>query len=106
MASFVRQVLSATGTLGEKEDFPGKIMKIQKKLHDLKTSLMVHIDNKYSNFSSNLNDAANVTNQMNELNVEIETLNNNIAIIKLEEAVRETDYVSPICINLRVGSKH
>ena len=78
MASFVRQVLSATGTLGEKEDFPGKIMKIQKKLHDLKTSLMVHIDNKYSNFSSNLNDAANVTNQMNELNVEIETLNNNI----------------------------
>ena len=35
-----------------------------------------------------------------------ETLNNNIAIIKLEEAVRETDYVSPICINLRVGSQH
>ena len=78
MASFVREVLSATGTLGEKEDFPGKILKIQKKLHDLKTSLMVHIDNKYSNFSSNLNEASNVTNQMKELNVEIETLNNNI----------------------------
>jgi len=78
MASFVREVLSATGTLGEKEDFPGKIIKLQKKLHDLKTSLMVHIDNKYSNFSSNLNDAANVTNQMEELNVEIETLNNDI----------------------------
>ena len=28
---------------------------------------------------------------------------NNIAIIKLEEKVQETDYVSPICINLRVG---
>ena len=67
MASFVREVLSATGTLGEKEDFPGKILKIQKKLHDLKTSLMVHIDNKYSNFSSNLNEASNVTNQMKEL---------------------------------------
>ena len=78
MASFVREVLSATGTLGEKEDFPGKILKIQKKLHDLKTSLMVHIDNKYSNFSSNLNEASNVTSQMKELNVEIETLNNNI----------------------------
>ena len=30
---------------------------------------------------------------------------NNIAIIKLEEKVQETDYVSPICINLRVGFK-
>ena len=28
---------------------------------------------------------------------------NNIAIIKLEEKLQETDYVSPICINLRVG---
>ena len=28
---------------------------------------------------------------------------NNIAIIKLEENVQETDYVSPICLNLGLG---
>ena len=37
-----------------------------------------------------------------KLNLEGKTMNN-IAIIKLEEKVQETDYVSPICINLRVG---
>ena len=30
-------------------------------------------------------------------------LMNNIAIIKLEEKVQETDFVSPICLNLRLG---
>ena len=37
-----------------------------------------------------------------KLNLEGKTMNN-IAIIKLEEKVQETDYVSPICLNLRVG---
>ena len=50
MASFVREVLSATGTLGEIGNFPGKIGKIQKKLQDLKSALLVHIDSKYSKF--------------------------------------------------------
>ena len=50
MASFVREVLSATGTLGDKEDFPGKILKIQKKLHDLKSSLQTHIDSRYADY--------------------------------------------------------
>ena len=30
---------------------------------------------------------------------------NNIAIIKLEEKVQETDFVSPICLNLKVGDR-
>jgi len=78
MASFVREVLSATGTLGDKEDFPGKILKIQKKLHDLKSSLQTHIDSRYADFATNLNDASSITVQMEELGVEIETINNNI----------------------------
>ena len=40
--------------------------------------------------------------QLYQFNLEGKTMNN-IAIIKLEEKVQETDYVSPICINLRVG---
>ena len=78
MASFVREVLSATGTLGEIGNFPGKIGKIQKKLQDLKSALLVHIDTKYTKFSSNLNDASSLTTQMEELSLEIETLNNSI----------------------------
>ena len=78
MASFVREVLSATGTLGEIGNFPGKIGKIQKKLQDLKSGLLVHIDSKYSKFSGQLNDAANLSSQMEELSSEIETLNNSI----------------------------
>jgi hypothetical protein len=66
MASFVREVLSATGTLGDKEDFPGKILKIQKKLHDLKSSLQTHIDSRYADFATNLNDASSITAQMEE----------------------------------------
>ena len=52
MASFVREVLSATGTLGDKQDFPEKIVKIKKKLHDLKAQLEAHIDSRYSDFST------------------------------------------------------
>ena len=78
MASFVREVLSATGTLGEIGNFPGKIGKIQKKLADLKSALLVHIDSKYTKFSTNLSDANSLTNQMQDLSLEIETLNNSI----------------------------
>ena len=52
MASFVREVLSATGTLGDKQDFPEKIVKIKKKLHDLKTQLEAHISSRYCDFST------------------------------------------------------
>lgn len=52
MASFVREVLSATGTLGDKQDFPEKIVRIKKKLHDLKAQLEAHIDSRYCDFST------------------------------------------------------
>ena len=45
---------------------------------------------------------SNNVEQLYSFNLEGKTLNN-IAIIKLEEKLQETDYVSPICINLRVG---
>jgi len=78
MASFVREVLSARGTLGDKEDFPEKIIKIQKKLYDLKSTLLAQIDEHYGQFSRNISDASRVTKQMEELSIDIETLNNNV----------------------------
>ena len=54
MASFVREVLSATGTLGDKQDFPEKIVKIKKKLYDLKAQLEAHIASRYCDFSTRL----------------------------------------------------
>ena len=78
MASFVREVLSATGTLGDIGNFPNKIGKIQKKLEDLKSSLLVHIDSKYCKFSSNISNANTLTSNLEELSIEIETLNNSI----------------------------
>ena len=76
MASFIREVLSATGTLGENLNFPSKIGKIQKKLEDLKSSLLVHIDTKYTKFSSNIGNVNALTENLKDLSDEIETLHN------------------------------
>ena len=78
MASFIREVLSATGTLGENLNFPSKIGKIQKKLEDLKSSLLVHIDTKYTKFSSNIGNVNALTENLKDLSDEIETLQNSI----------------------------
>ena len=75
MASFIREVLSATGTLGENLNFPSKIGKIQKKLEDLKSSLLVHIDTK---FSLNIGNVNALTENLKDLSDEIETLQNSI----------------------------
>ena len=74
MASFVREILSAAGTLGEKEDFAAKTTKIQKKLNDLKSQLSVHITNRYGNFSTTLSNTTNLTTQMERLAGEVEAL--------------------------------
>ena len=78
MASFVREVLSATGTLGDKEDFPDKILKIKKKLHDLKSQLEVHIDSRYSDFSTKLDGANRITANMESLEEDILAIDTNI----------------------------
>ena len=36
MASFVREVLTASGRLGEKEDFGGKALRLKLRVDDLK----------------------------------------------------------------------
>ena len=78
MASFVREILSAAGTLGEKEDFAAKTTKIQKKLNDLKSQLSVHITNRYVNFSTTLSNTTNLGAQMERLADEVDGLQANI----------------------------
>ena len=78
MASFVREVLSAAGTLGEKEHFAAKTNKIQKKLNDLKSQLCVHIQNRYLNFSSTISHTTTINGQLERLAADIESLETNI----------------------------
>ena len=78
MASFVREVLSAAGTLGEKEDFAGKTTKIQKKVNDLKSQLVVEVENRYGNYSSTLASTTAISTQMERLAADIENLDSNI----------------------------
>jgi len=40
MASFVREVLSATGRLGEKEDFSGKAARLRCSIDELKVTFL------------------------------------------------------------------
>jgi len=78
MASFVREVLSATGTLGDKQDFPEKIVKIKKKLHDLKAQLEAHIDSRYSDFSTRLEGATRISADLSKLEEEMALIDGNI----------------------------
>lgn len=78
MASFVREVLSATGTLGDKQDFPEKIVKIKKKLHDLKTQLETHIASRYCDFSTRLEGATRISADLSKLEEEMALIDGNI----------------------------
>jgi len=78
MASFVREVLSATGTLGDKQDFPEKIVKIKKKLHDLKTQLEAHISSRYCDFSTRLEGATRISADLSKLEEEMALIDGNI----------------------------
>jgi hypothetical protein len=78
MASFVREVLSAAGTLGEKEDLAGKMVKIRKKLLDLKSQLQSHIEARYGSFSSSLAATSLIASQLERLREEVQQLETTI----------------------------
>ena len=112
MASFVREVLSATGTLGDKEDFPDKILKIKKKLDDLKSQLQAHIESRYSDFSTKLDGANRITSSLESLEEDIETINTNIKKhLKAQmgecnaELQQLTDEIQEVSLSLQVVTK-
>ena len=52
MASFVQEVLLASGKLNEKEDFNAKACRLKNKVDDLKSSLREKIESRYEVSSS------------------------------------------------------
>ena len=78
MASFVREVLSAAGTLGDKEDLAAKMIKIRKKLLDLKTQLQTHLEARYGTFSASLAATSLIASQLERLREEVHQLDTTI----------------------------
>jgi hypothetical protein len=79
MASFVREVLSAAGTLGDKEGLAAKMAKIRKKLLDLKCQLQTHIETRYGSFSGSLAATSLLAAQLERLREELLQLDTTIA---------------------------
>ena len=83
--SFVQEVLAATGTLGEKEDFVAKAARLQKAMDGLKTSLRVQIESRYKNFVDNYNETASMISQMESALVEVNGLKAQVQIFLNED---------------------
>ena len=97
MASFVREVLSATGRLGEKEDFGGKASKLRLRVDDLKSNLRERIESRYEDFSASFNDVSIAVVQLENVIREVEALENSVnnhLKPNLVEAGREATEVS------------
>ena len=76
MASFVREVLSATGRLGEKEDFGGKAARLKLRVDDLKANLRVGIESRYEDFSVSFAEVSTAVAQLENILHEVEALEN------------------------------
>lgn len=117
--SFVQEVLAATGTLGEKEDFVAKAARLQKALDGLKTSLRVQIESRYQNFVDNYNETAAMISQMESavaevgalkvqvhafLNEEVETANRDLS--ELSTQMNELSTTVRVCNHQNYQSKN
>lgn len=78
MASFVREVLSATGRLGEKEDYAGKAARLRSSIDDLKSGLSERIEARYTDFSASFAEVSQQIAQLEEVMRETEDLENSI----------------------------
>ncbi len=78
MASFVREVLSATGRLGEKDDFQAKATKLRSRVDDLKSDLCERINSRYSDFSASFSEVSMAVAELESVLNEVEMLENSI----------------------------
>ena len=79
MASFVREVLSATKQLREKEDFAGKALRLKRRVDDLKSNLRQNIEARYVEFSASYVEVSTAVGQFEDVLKEIETLEHSIS---------------------------
>lgn len=97
MASFVREVLSATGRLGEKEDFSAKASRLRHRVDDLKTNLRERIESRYDDFSASFAEVSTAVAQLDSVLHEVEALERSVnSHLKpgLAEAGKEATEVS------------
>ena len=97
MASFVREVLSATGRLGEKENFSGKAARLQNRVDDLKSNLRERIVSRYEDFSGSFAEVSTAVLQLEDVIKEVESLDQAITTHlkpSLNDANRETVEIS------------
>ena len=97
MASFVREVLTASGRLGEKEDFGGKASRLKLRVDDLKSNLRERIESRYDDFTASFNDVSIAVVQLENVIHEVEVLENSVNTHlkpNLAEAGREATEVS------------
>lgn len=78
MASFVREVLSATGRLGEKEDFSGKASRLKDRVDDLKSNLCSRIDSKYEDFIDSFDEVSTAVVQLETIIRDVDALENTV----------------------------
>ena len=97
MASFVREVLSATGRLGEKENFSGKASRLQNRVDDLKSNLRERIEARYEDFSGSFAEVSTAVLQLEDVIKEVESLEHSISTHlkpNLNDANREAFEIS------------
>ena len=98
MTSFVREILSASGKLGDKEDLHGKTERIRKRLQDLKTGtcpishfqspilisfffkfifpgMRVEVESQYADYVSSFSEMSKLSHDLESAVAEVEALN-------------------------------
>jgi GTP cyclohydrolase I len=94
MTSFVREILSASGRLGEKEDLSTKTARLQKKLDEMKAEMRKDMENRYEEYISSFQEASELSNELNATVKEVETLTNTIKnhlLPDVAEASKDTE---------------
>ena len=78
MASFVREVLSATGHLGEKDDLAAKIHRLSSRIDELKSGLGSKISSRYDDFNCSFVEVSTSVDQLESVICESEALENTV----------------------------
>lgn len=101
MSSFVREILSASGKLGDKEDFMGKALRLEKRMDDLKTGLRVQMEGHYVEFVASFSETQAHLRQMDEAVAEVEALSQSLKAHLKPELAEQTQETRELWLKLQ-----
>jgi len=78
MTSFVREILVASGKLGDKEDLSMKTVRLQKKLEELKAEIRTDMENRYLEYLPSFQEESALSTELEATLKEVERLTNMI----------------------------